>query len=456
MTKSLIGSIFCLLVCYSSTLLAQGGVSSSSVGISRAGLSRTTSAGRFRMPAPEYFRVEEFVNYHRHDLPLPANGSRVHLDLRQVAINDEKAIVQVGISTPRALDPKVMPPLNLVLVIDQSGSMSGDRIANVKKAIRSFIERIRAVDRVAIVGFSDRANLLLDSCTKTDQQRINRAIDQIEAGGSTNLHGGLMLGYKTAMDSFDSERTNRVILLTDGIANVGKTTDPKEIARQSREYNKEGISLSTIGVGNNFNHDLLRSLADAGKGLIHFVNDSKDIRKTFVDEVDALLAPAASNLKLEVSIPGRCEVKVFGYEPRKSKGRFIFELDDLNHGATQVFLFEVKNETPVINALLTGKDAVTGKKIKVAVSNLDGGLSTAQLCSVKRNYGIALVGESLKKASIASNNDECEKAEKVLKKGIDRACKQVGGEKDPHLERIVRIAKDYRGKILGCIERFGD
>ena len=407
------------------------------------------------MPTPEYFRVEEFVNYHRHDIGLPSQGKRVNLDLKQVSVEDGKYVVQIGIATPRSIDPETMPPLNIVLVIDRSGSMKGARIDNVKKSIRSFIERIRPFDKVSIVAFNTKAHLVLEACQKTEYQKISKAVDGIFASQSTNLHGGLMLGYQTAMNHFDKERTNRVVLLTDGIANVG-TTNSKEIARQSKKFNDKGISLSTIGVGNDFNHQLLRELADAGKGLIHFVNDAKDIEKTFVREIDALLSPAVNDVSLEVKFRDNCEVRLFGYDGATTyKNRFHFELDDLNHGATQVVLFEVTGKLPTVTAVLTGKDAVDGKKIKVKTNNQEVADSVKQY-SVKRNYGIGLVGQAMKDASAASNKNDCQAAERVLKRGIEAAMDQVDVEVDQHLNRVLKIARNYRTKILDCIERFGD
>lgn len=434
----------------------QAGVSSSSVGLSRAGISRTTPEGRFRMPPPNYFRVEEFINYHRHDLPTPQKGQRVHLDLKQMVVGKHRSVIQVGITTPRALAPGKIRPLNVVLVIDQSGSMSGDRIAKVKQSILAFVERFRSTDKVSIVGFSTKARVLLEACEKSDQQRIEKAIQQIVADGSTNLHGGLMLGYQLARKHYDAERTNRVIFLTDGNANVG-VVDPAEIARQSKAYNVEGISLSTIGLGQNFNHALLRNLADAGKGLLHFVKDSKDIQKIFVTEIDSLLAPAARKITLQVKFKGNPKVKVFGYSPTCEQNKFVFELDDLNHGATQVVLFEVDCAgLPKAVAKIEYIDAITGKQESLKVKSSSNVLvSSESPVSIRRNYAIGLVAESLKKSATDSNQGNCRKAERALHAGLEAACKQVP-HRDPDLERVLEIAKNYRAKILDCIERFGD
>ncbi len=113
-----------------------------------------------------------------------------------------------------------------------------------------------------------------------------------------------MLGYKEALKQFKREGTNRVVLLTDGIANQG-VTDPAQIARESLSFNDRGVDLSTIGVGLDLNKDLLRDLAKSGRGLFHFVADAQDIDKVFLKEVQSLVAPVASEPNLEIRVRPR-------------------------------------------------------------------------------------------------------------------------------------------------------
>lgn len=434
----------------------QAGVSSLSVGAARSGYSRTTESGRYRLPPPKFFRVEEFVNYHRHQIPLPEQGTRVGLSLKQFAKSARRRILQIGIATPRAIDPELVPPLNVCLVIDQSGSMSGPRIANVKKAVSELAKRFRPQDRISIVGFSDRAAVHLESCSSDEPDRIARAVERLRADGSTNLHAGLKLGFETAMKHYSAERTNRVILLTDGRANTG-VTDPHQISCDALEFIREGVSLSTIGLGANFNHDLLRELADAGRGLVHFVDDAKDIEKTFVHEVDSLLAPAASNVLVSVDLGGVCRTRLIGYETaKKPTGQgFSVKLDDLNHGATQVLLVEVDGPEAEISVQLSYRDKITGQDVTLSQEESLNDIGS-DCWTVRRNYAIALVAGALKEASRHSNQGNCQAAQRCLQEGINRARETVQGETDQEVERVTKIATDYRHKILDCIERFGD
>ena len=327
---------------FPASLLAQGGVSSGSYGVARASIHSVGSNGQYVLPKPDMFRVEEFINYHRHDLPLPTDRQKVLLNVQDLKLENGKTVFQFGLTTPRAMDTERMQPLNIVLVVDESGSMSGEKIQNLKAALNSFVERFRKTDKLTIVGFEQEARIILESTEKTKYKKINNAIKDIHANGSTNLHAGLMRGYEMAMKHFDKESINRVIFLTDGNANVG-VTESEEIAEESRRCIKQGISLVTIGLGVDFNNGLLREIADSGRGVMHYVGDARDIKKVFVDEIDSVLAPAARKVKLTLDLEqGSSTPKIYGYQEQmesKDDGqRYVFKLDDLNHGATQVVM----------------------------------------------------------------------------------------------------------------------
>lgn len=455
------------LFCAPTSLFAQAGTSSSSVGVARAGFYHVGPGGKFLMPRPDMIRVEEFINYHRHDLPLPTDGKRVRLDVQNLKLENGKTVFQFGLTTPRAIRRDDMPPLNIVLVVDESGSMSGSKIQNLKQALHSFVERFRKTDKLTIVGFEREARVILESAEKTRIHEITQAIDQIHAAGSTNLHAGLMCGYQLALKHFDESRTNRVIFLTDGNANVG-VTESADIARESKKCTKRGISLVTIGLGVDFNHGLLRELADSGRGVMHYVGDAQDIKKTFVDEIDSLLAPAASKVKLTVRFEGSSETpKFYGYHPEKkysddyvNKGErnlrneieFTFKLDDLNHGATQVVIAKLPKSTSRITgtATLSYVDAITKEKISTSTElNSKTSKRDVNLRSIKRNYAIATVANSILSAAVVSNEGDNQQAEKRLAKGIENARRICTNREDENVNRVVEIAKEYCKMLQG-------
>ena len=325
MIRTLTIALLCLLI-PSTTLFGQAGVSSASSSALRSGM----------MLSSDQIRVEELVNFHRHEIPLPAWDQRIGLDVRSGKIDGGKQVFQIGLATHRDIVEEFRIPLNLVLVIDRSGSMSGDRIEKVKESLIALSKKLGPKDLVSIVTYSSNASVCLEGTRAAELETIERAINGIRVGGSTNLNAGLMLGYETASQSFDAKRSNRVILLTDGKANTGETSEDK-IARESKRYNDKGIGLSTIGLGRNFNQSLLRELADAGRGAIHFVADASDIRKVFVDEFDSLLSPAASDVSLTIrALDGSKLPKIYGYEPKKEGNEYRIVVENMSYGATQV------------------------------------------------------------------------------------------------------------------------
>ena len=311
---------------------------------------------------------------------------------------------------------------------------------------------------MTIVGFNHEASVHLSACKKTDPKKIAKAVESIQAGGFTNLNAGLMLGYKESLKNFDSERSNRVILLSDGISNRG-VLDIEQIADESKAFNKKGIDLSTIGLGHNFNEKLLRKLSDAGRGLIHFVGDSKDIKKTFIEELDSLLVPAARKVRLAIDCrKGKSEIEFYGYQP-KSKNRVTkFKLDNLNCGATQVVMAKVKNfeKQQTVNISLSFDDAVTGKSVEIEKAiRFDRETAGERILAdknVRKNYSIARVAYSIQQCLEYAENKNYKKAAKKLKKGIEFAREHFSKGDDRDVDRMIKIAKDYQQKIAKTIE----
>src|SRR5437667_5567671 len=212
-------TVLSLLLCaYAVVIEAQEGASS-------AAASRTRYLAEMGyIPSPHEVAVEEFVNYHRHQIGRPKSGEAVALDVRwgnnQISGFDREAVLQVGFSTALANDRAQLRPINLALVIDKSGSMAdSDKLARVRVALLKLVDQLRESDVLSIVVFDSEAQVLCPARELGDRSEVKEAIRGIIPGSSTNLHAGLMLGFHEALKNFNSESTNRVILLTDGIAN---------------------------------------------------------------------------------------------------------------------------------------------------------------------------------------------------------------------------------------------
>lgn len=438
----------------------------------------TASAARSRylaeagvLPASSEVAVDEFVNYHHHEIGRPKAGEAVALDLRwgndQISSYHGEAILQVGFSTALANDRAQWRPLNLSIVIDKSGSMAAaDKLSRVKSSLLTFIDQLREADIVSIVVFDSQAQVLWPAQPLGNRYELKQTIREIQPGSSTNLHGGLMLGYHEALKNYRKDSTNRVILLTDGIANQG-VTDPQQIARDSLRFNDEGIDLSTIGVGMDLNKDLLRDLAKSGRGLFHFVADSQDIEKVFLNEVQSLVSPVATSPNVDIDYdPGLELVQVYGYEPRFRSSGVSLKLDNMNLGLTQVVMlrfkiigsrWEISRPHPAVSVYFNYYDLERGQQAAVrrnAFLTVKDGPSGDQLkdYEVRKNYTIALLAQAIHDMAAASEARRYTEAEKMLSNAIARTYERYPNVQDADIRRTLTIAEKYREVVRRYIQ----
>lgn len=216
-----------------------------------------------------------------------------------------QAALQLALTTTHEPDASERPPLNLVIVIDRSGSMSADdRLTYVMEGLHLLVDELRDDDRVALVAYSDGSEILLESTAGADRALLHAAIDTLSAGGSTNLHAGLQQGFELAVAGYDPERQNRVIFLSDGLATAGILAD-EAIVDMADDYIEEGIGLTTIGVGDEFDAPLMRGLAERCAGNFYYLEDSAAVAEVFTEEIDLALVPLALSVDLEVEMaPG--------------------------------------------------------------------------------------------------------------------------------------------------------
>jgi Ca-activated chloride channel family protein len=296
------------------------------------------------VPAEEV-RVAEYLNYYEQRLPVPTNRA-VDLDLRlgneRIPAGGGEVWLQIGVQA-REPDQEEITPLNLALVIDRSGSMNApDKWPYLQQSLRLFFESLDAEDMVAVIGYDDDAEVVLTSQRAGHGTWIAQTIRRLRPGGATNLHAGLMLGFQEVDRHFDIRRNNRVILLTDGIANRG-VTDPERIAQDALAYNERGIYLSTIGLGLEFNDELLSRLARQGKGAYHFVDSAQEMDKVFRREVAGLVEKVARDVAVTV-YPGQGVemISLTGYEGRPPSGPVRITLQELGSGDNQVLLAQLR------------------------------------------------------------------------------------------------------------------
>lgn len=454
-------------------LLALGSAARAQEGTSTAAAARArylSEAGY--VPASREVAVEEFVNYHRHQIGRPKAGEAVLLDVRwgndRVSAASPEAVLQVGFSTALAGDRRQLPPVNLALVIDKSGSMAAaDKMTRVKEALQTLVAQLRETDVLSVVVFDSEASVLLPARPVGDRAEVRRLISRIEPGTSTNLHAGLMLGYREALKNYREGATNRVVLLTDGIANQG-VTDPAQIARESLAFNDRGVDLSTIGVGLELNKDLLRQLARSGRGLFHFVADAQDIDKVFLKEFQSLVSPVAAEPDLEVTYgPGLELAQVYGYEPGAREGAVSLRLDNMNSGLTQVVLLRFR----VTRAGLDSARLPVGVRFGYYDIEKKGRVSKTQEAyltpsagapdlladpEVGKNFTIALLAQSIRDMAAACEARRYREAENLLTAAIARTYQRYPGLEDEDISRTLFIAQKYQEVVRKYNQRQED
>jgi Ca-activated chloride channel family protein len=231
---------------------------------------------------------------------------RLRLDLDRTVLPAEssgRAIIKVCLDGLRRPRREARPPVNLALVIDRSGSMGGQKLEKAKEAAREMLRHLSSDDIFSLVPFESGVRTLIGAQPVGDGRAIERAIDSIEAGGSTALFAGVSQGASEVREYLEGGRyVNRIVLLSDGLANVGPSS-PEELGRLGAALVKEGISVTTVGLGLGYNEDLMTRLAQRSDGNTYFVESSADLPRIFAAELGDVLNVVARRVVVEIEFP---------------------------------------------------------------------------------------------------------------------------------------------------------
>ena len=337
-----------------------------------------------QMPDPAAVRVEEMINYFPYDYPT-AEGDvpfATTVSVSETPWNPDTQLVHIGLqgAMPTVED---RPPLNLVFLIDTSGSMSApDKLPLLVQSFRLMLSELRPEDEVAIVTYAGSAGLVLEPTKASDRATINRALANLSAGGSTAGAAGLQQAYQVAEQMSEEGEIGRVILATDGDFNVGLSSDAqmKTLIEAKRD---SGTYLSVLGFGRgNINDALMQTLAQNGNGQAAYIDTLSEARKVLVDQLTGALFPIAGDVKVQVEWnPAQiAEYRLIGYETRALK-REDFNNDtvdagDIGAGLQVTALYEV---TPV------GSPAVLNDALRYGEA-VDGGAASDELGFLRLRY----------------------------------------------------------------------
>lgn len=253
----------------------------------------------------------------------------------------EKIYLLIEARGAEASQAKERAPINLSLVLDRSGSMSGEPLIYSKKACQFVAEQMNDTDLLSLVAFDDQVRTVIAPTKVTHKDLIKHRIESIEVGGSTNLSGGMVEGAQHVRKNKAEGMVNRVILLSDGHANQG-ITDREKLFAIAKEYRSSGVGISTMGVGDGFDEELMEGIAENGGGNFYYIDKADDIPSIFEQELQGLLSVISQNVKLTLNPSEGTEiVAVYGYPVDEQIGKPVIHMGDLYHNEAKSILVEL-------------------------------------------------------------------------------------------------------------------
>ena len=274
------------------------------------------------LPPSEAVRVEEFVNAFDYNYTPPVDEAfAIHLEGAPSKFGEGKRLqlLRIGIQG-RVIPDTDRKAAILTFVIDVSGSMDYEhRLGLVKNALRLLVNQLRPTDKVGIVVYGSDARVVLPHTSIVNQGHILERIDSLCTEGATNAEAGLRMGYELALQNLNPDCINRVILCSDGVANVGQTGS-EAILKEIRTYVKEGVTLTTVGFGmGNYNDVLMEQLANKGNGSYAYIDTLDEAKRLFVEDLTGTLQLIAKDAKIQVEFNPETvsRFRLLGYENRR-------------------------------------------------------------------------------------------------------------------------------------------
>lgn len=329
---------------------------------------RILSAGQ--LPPTDAVRVEELINYFNYDFATSKKLDQyteekdfsVHFGLSMAPWDKERTLFSIGIKA-RDLPMAEVPPVNLVFLIDTSGSMAQpNKLPLLQQAYRLLAKQLRAQDSVSIVTYAGSAGIVLEPTPGDQKAKILQAIGRLQAGGSTNGAGGIELAYSVANQAYKKGGVNRILLATDGDFNVG-ISDVDTLKQRIERGRKSGVQFSTLGFGmGNYHEELVEQISNVGDGSYAYIDTIYEANRVLVEQLAGTLFTVAKDAKVQVEFnPAQVlEYRLLGYENRRLN-REDFNNDakdsgDIGAGHSVVALYELTlaDDTPRIDPLRYG------------------------------------------------------------------------------------------------------
>ena len=302
------------------------------------------------IPDPDSIRVEEFVNFFDQGYARPEQEAfAIHVEGSPSPFGGANHwLMRVGLQGKSVFEED-RKDATLIFTIDVSGSMAReDRLELVKRSLRLLVDQLRDSDKVGIVVYGSSGSVLLEPTSGRDKDEILSAIDRLRSGGSTYVEQGLKLAYGMAVREVERDRITRVIVLSDGVGNVGNTGSDS-ILKQVEQNVAEGVTLTTVGFGmGNYNDVLMEQLANDGDGAYYYVDTLAEARRIFVEDLTGTIQTIAKDAKVQVEFNPEAvrSYRLLGYENRRVADQDFrndeVDAGEIGAGHSVTALYEIK------------------------------------------------------------------------------------------------------------------
>ena len=301
------------------------------------------------IPPTDAVRTEEFINYFNYDGKMPETDGpfSIYTEVGKSIFDSSRYLAFIRVKS-KDIDRDSLPHSNLTFLIDSSGSMSSyDKLPLLKSAFSLLTETLTENDTVSIVTYAGNSSIVLDSISGDRKTEINRAINSLQAGGSTAGGEGILTAYALAEKNFKPSGNNRIILATDGDFNVG-VSSTKELERLISRKRESGVYLSVLGFGmGNLKDNIMETLAKNGNGNYSYIDSISEAKKVLVDELDSNLYTIADDVKAQVEFNPALvsSYRLIGYENRQMDNRDFNndqkDAGEIGVGTDVVLMFEL-------------------------------------------------------------------------------------------------------------------
>jgi Ca-activated chloride channel family protein len=445
-------------------------------------------------------KLEAFTHRYAQAFPIPtttALGLSAETERARLLTRGGKTYLQVGIQAAQREAPR-RPPLNVCLVVDRSGSMNEEgKIKYAYKAASEVVDRLQPTDTISVVAYDDTAHVLVRATKVTDKEALHRALEGLSPGGSTDIYSGLELGYREVTRGLDHESLHEVILISDGMVTRG-TSDLGAFARLASRAFSDDIQTTAIGMGLDYDEDLMMTVAREGKGNYHFVKDAASIQDILHEELDQLTHVVAKALRLRIRLAdGVSALRVLGSAEMDEDAVAIAKatekaIDDRVYrdlgirpdrrhtddepglkmlipqfamGDSHVVMVEIevppgRGTRKVADVYLKYKDIVfpANREAQVAASiqytDSDDAMVASIRQSVKKNVLGFQTGEVLQRAAARLDRGEAGEAARLIDEQMVVLGVAAREWKDPDLDRDGKLLAAYRDVISGVGTRY--